>query len=785
MKQQNKVFYNRVRETENLSKYISEVKHEEAQIIIVAGSEGIGKTSLVNNLLESKLTSTNYIKVSTLSGRNTSITEYLYISKLYEYLVNFAKRKRNFNIPTPLQRTIILNPKSILKYIGELILSFRGISKPSPLIEPTITSGIIKKKEYIIDTLKENKFIIGIENLQNIDTESFEQLLDIIKRTPQTCYIFEYTTPQGDVIDSSLIKIMEKFNEVISKPNLLTVKKLPFDEAKKIVSNKHSEEKISNAYKKSQGNLFYLHSLDIENANDNDESLKSSIMNLGKIKLFILYTLFLNESPMSENELLKFLPSIEKCTIIDIEKELTELLTANLITLSNGELQIAHSSIQHELNEDIIQKLHPSITFASYDWLKKHYLNLFSVNPSDDVIEHLFQLFVRFSDKDISLLLPYIKKIIKKRKYRKKIIEAIIQYQKKIKESGNILKQQSYEINLMLTELCIECGIHDEAEKVFQEIKKNTPYHNALQFLIFALEPNYAQALKKIKNLRKKISTDYENLISDLAEMKLCMEYQKSDQTKRIAKKIEENPQYSHYFEYAFFLRNYAELIDDFEIKCDYYSRAIKKFREYNRNDLVAETYVLLCMEYAYYGKLSEAHEYLALAQELHNIKEAHIQNNTAVLSILENRISEDTFIQLNDSLLLIEDLYEELIVRCNLMVAYIKINELNNAAEICKSIENSDFEQFQYEEFLHIIYQNLFFYYSIQGDKNKASYYRNKLSNLSQREGIREFTRNLILCQLKNQKNKEIFYSQFPFRVDFLGEWGIELNSIEERFQQ
>src|SRR5699024_84491 len=108
--------------------------------------------------------------------------------------------------------------------------------------------------------------------------------------------------------------------------------------------------------------------------------------------------------------------------------------------------------------------------------------------------------------------------------------------------------------------------------------------------------------------------------------------------------------------------------------------------------------------------------------------KESYFLNNYAVLDLLDGNTSENIAKQLNDALLLTCDPYEKILIQCNLLVCYTLLTEMERAKEIMLEITSQPFEQFQYEEFLHIVYQDLFYYFGIIGHSAKVQQYKQHL---------------------------------------------------------
>ncbi len=101
------------------------------------------------------------------------------------------------------------------------------------------------------------------------------------------------------------------------------------------------------------------------------------------------------------------------------------------------------------------------------------------------------------------------------------------------------------------------------------------------------------------------------------------------------------------------------------------------------------------------------------------------------------------------------------------MLVFYCLVNDLNNAELFAQKIENSKYFYFKYEEFLHIVYQDLLYYYKFINNTAKSSFYYNKIISLIEDSSTRQLTKELAKA-INGLSKSNYFYSNFKFRVDF-----------------
>ena len=147
-------------------------------------------------------------------------------------------------------------------------------------------------------------------------------------------------------------------------------------------------------------------------------------------------------------------------------------------------------------------------------------------------------------------------------------------------------------------------------------------------------------------------------------------------------------------------------------------------------------------------------------------------------MQILEKNYDEFTEKNLRNALLLSVSRYEKLIINANLMIYYCLEKNFPKANEIATNIENSHYEDFKYEELLHIIYQDLYyFYFMFEHNNIKKTHYYNQIISLIDSPDTRESTKKLA-SGMNNLIENPDFYAQFPYRVDFLGYWEFTIDN-------
>lgn len=389
---------------------------------------------------------------------------------------------------------------------------------------------------------------------------------------------------------------------------------------------------------------------------------------------------------------------------------------------------------------------------------------------------------MKFSDEELFSLLPRLKELLNEQKYPQLIISKLVKYRESVLEmSANslIIQKGIYKLTILLIEVCISNKLADEAQKNLNTIfDVNNNYHLALQGLIYSLCESF-EVEDKLRSLIEHAPINSRlRLILELALMNYCMKMHSSNISEKLGVAILNNPFYKQFKEYAYVLRNYAELCDDNEKAIEYYNKALKIFKTQEMNLNVSSIYISLAMIYAYKGNLLDAKKALkrALSLDKSSTTICYYLNNVAAIDILGNKYDKKTEKSLLDSSLLSVTVYETVLIYCNLLIYYCLTDEYDKASFYAKKIEVL-YKDFQYEEFLHIVFQNLYFYYTRIKDFKKKAFYYKKIIAIINNPNTKKSTK-LLAEGMNGICNNNSFYSNFPFRVDFLGYWEFIIDS-------
>lgn len=774
-------------EIKELTELISKHSNKNS-IILVTGISGIGKSGLICKLKNTGSLSSSVVTVKMNKSSVSTLENLQYFNAIYKTLQNFSL-KNNTLIPTPTQYGYI-NFGNLIKYFFSIIKSKKGYGDAISIAESAEEESIIRKKDYILHVLNKANIVLDIENIQNIDTQSFELLREIIENTDNNVFILEYTN--GEKEKSHYKNLYKELLETGAEITEYIVEKMDFFYAKQLAP-KNIEldiDVLEKIYDSNDGNLMEI-ILANEKSNINESNIDISMHNLSNMEKHIVYIIYLNDDCIDYGllfHLLQLSEPKEQTQVLHItKKELfqitQDLKNRKILKIENKQIFLIHDSIHRELDK---LRFDP-ILYCAYSSIKTYYIaKLNEDSKNQDVIEKLVFLFLKFSDSELLSILPNIKELISGIKYPNLIISELEKFREKLLDTSAVNKEGVYSLTILLVEQCISNKLYKQAQKNLDIVfDQNNDYHLALQGEIYALEENIESREKILNLISKSCENSRLRLILELCLMCHSMKMDKTSVSEIYGKQILNNQAYKKYKEYGYALRNYAELCDS-NIKCiEYYNKSLKIFRANGMTFDVACVYISLSMIYSYEGEFQKATECISKAIKIDNgdLSQCYVLNNLSVIDILKGAYNEKTEKNLVDAIILSVSDYEKIIIYCNLLIYYCLTNSTQKAQKIAQKIEDSNYKKFHYEEFIHIVYQDLLYYYKWKNNTYKESFYYDKILSMINDTNTRKSTRNLAKA-MNGLSNDEFFYSKYPYRVDFLGYWEFNIDNDLDHFE-
>ncbi len=767
-------FINRESDFQSISQKISGANRDINKIIILHGNSGIGKSRFIRELFARMFFDSAKINIPTLGTENVSIDSLFFFNRLYEELILYYKK----------------NPYSHAKYsfngvgLGALIFSINASFQKTNIFD----QDTIKRFNTIIKILSKKKIrhIIDFENAQLFDAASFKMLINILKRTEGNCYIFEYTTnPEQDF--SQIFKIVQEFEVVLHDVEIevYELKSLNFNDARKIFENMYVNDRNMNTlqhiYSTSHGNLFNLLLYrSIEDSSELSNAIEFTLQNLSNTEMLLLKIIYLNKGMIKLSELYKIIEQDEMAAnifgSINILNDIKNLIDKNMLSRKINSLAVKHDSILKELDKSRGDVLF----FNAYRIIENFY---YRKRESEDSVLMLLYLYTLTNDPRVTNIIPNIRHLALTQRYPEAISEKLnLIYESLVNFGQN--RKQLLRISIAIIDILYISGHYKEAYDRINEIfDPNNPLHVAYKGAILALRngendiPELKQLIEKCKNSpRLKLILEAHLLIS-------YMETKQMNQSKKLALIIINNDSYKEYIEYIFVLKNYSEFENN-EDAITTLTRCIEEYKKINRPDYASRCMLSIASRYAYMGELTIAEnlvQNIVCKEDDRFFKHEYLLNNRAAIQILKKNFGKETKKLLYDALLICLHGYERIIIKCNLLIYHSFNHEYEFAQDIAKELEN-DYESscYRYEEILHILIYNLRYFYltfNIANGIKNCNLRLERLRDLSTTQELVDYIDStLIERQIIDPKHQWGWYSQLPYRPDFLGYWQFEI---------
>lgn len=762
------MFLNRSDERKRASDFFGPASPAKSKVLFVTGHTGVGKSGLVQYLSENEFTALGLSVISVHVSKSSpdTIENNHYFNALYSAVAAFGKEKIFDKFPSPAQYGG-RNVKNWVRMAKDTAFNKVGIPEGARFYEPIQPLDVIRKRDYIVAAIKRKKVIIDIENIQNVDTVSFELLIDLLRRLDGAAMILEYTLEEGN-----LDKLLNMMNEMsgIAQCQILAIDKLDFSEAKALIPVGQFVDMtaLKRSYEDGRGNLMLV-ILAHKGINQSNDSIELSFESLTKNEKYLIYLLYWNDGFMPLNMMREILFSqafqqYQVFTQPVLYKSLENLIDAAFTKVENQGIAIRHDSIIDEIEKHTINP----VMLTAYRLLKEYYVRQVanSTEAPDEYVEKLFILYLKSGDEDMARIVGHMKKLVLKCKYPKIMLSKIDYYQSKI------LSDTSKNINAIdkvfeaFSELSYYLSDYSEANRTIPYFYQDSiPRHRALKAGLLAVDHSDDAQSKLCALMAREDSGSRLLLTIELLVLVDKMRTSPKAESVNCAYEMLRRYKGCQYLEYGYLLRCCAELSDDFQHIYDTFDFCLKHFAQHERADLQAEIHLSISMIDAYLGKLNQAMDHIGISESLApgHIKQNYVLNNTAVIEMLHGHFTFEVGDSLNDALLLDGDDYTKIITKSNLLVFYCKTGQMEAAHEVASSIEASGYAEFGYDELQMIVFLNLAYYYGQLGNEHET-YYMDRLYKVSGGKAA-----NLYMPSK--------FYEGFPYRLDFLGYWRFEIS--------
>lgn len=740
-------FINRSKERNNLTNLIE----ENSRINIIFSNEGFGKTALLEDYLNN-YNSDTYIRVCTDDLFAESAPEYYFITKI----ISSISEKFNLNDFENKSKKIWDKQKSNLSI--SLNIGPIGIGYALPQEYKVRIDDLIKAIKLIDDNI-----YIHIENIQKIDHSSLNYMIRLINETNNVMFFLECSN------DFELCnKLKNIFFENKMSIGIMPIDKLEWSHVSIILKNLNIvvNPTVEKEYESLQGNLKKLI---FNNTHDCTDKIV-----LDTEQQFILHLIQITGTNLSavdfHSVLMQYDPASRYLfSLPNLRNYLNSLLNWGLIAESNFDhyyITVKGIKFLKNNNADLIVSM-----------LSNYYLPIISNDATcqEDKIKGLrvlLDIYLKYNDSRIVKIIPYIEPNLLLLNLDKNILDRIY-----------ICLKQIFEFNLSdsmlyLARSYIKLNCFNEAKEI---LDKYITHESNLSIVLYStvlihLEKNTKSTELYIKNninqtsditLKSALHTCLVSLYMQTKSIKEVLTYVENLKKEELTKT-----------DYHIIQKNISIFFNN-EIAFQKLSDCYKYFLENKHNRLAIATAITLATKYAQAGDVNNARDLLSILcdNKYLSLKDLnYIDNNVSVLDMLQGGISNKTINKLKESYIFCTDHYTRLLIANNILIYYVLVNELEKARLYADEIEKEGLDIYNFDDYLHLAYLNLRFFYDKSKNFVKVNYYNEKLKELQEKchsSELRTYINaNLSGNNTLNTNERWHYMASYRYRPAFVGHW-------------
>ena len=616
----------------------------------------------------------------------------------------------------------------------------------------------------IKNTREINKNIyIHIENIQKIDYTSLYYIMRIINETDNIFFFLECSNN----IDFCN-KIQEIFQKNMISINILSISKLEWSHVSLILRNLNMlvTDSIKEEYDYLNGNikkLIFNNKYKI-NPNITINTEEQYILNFINIVGTELSIIDIYNILIKYDESNKYLFSLHK-----IRTYVNNLVNLELIAELNFEYYyITELGLKYVTKDkrDLI------IAMLSNYYIPIIYNKNYIKNETIKGLHLLIKIYLCYNDPRLTKIIPFIEPNLLLLNGNKCTIDNIYLYLK-----NNFVYNKS-ESMLLIAKSYIKLNCFREAKEI---LEKYITLKSNLSIILYAtvlihLEANKLDTENYIVNHLQNTS-DF-TLISALYTCLVSL-YMQIKPTSYVLSYIENlKTDVLTDIDFNIIQKNTSIYFNN--------SIALKKlndcymfFKKNNYNRLTIATAITLLTRYAQSGQIKKARK---LLNDLSDNKFLGVQdliyinNNLSILDLLEHKISKNILNKLKEAYSFCKDQYTHLLIINNLLIYCVQSNNFSEALKYVNELEKVGFNSFCFDDYLHLTFLNLRYYYTKIKDDRKINYYNNqlrKLKNHCYSNDLKVYIEAGLKCTNTLNNNDRWFYmSAFSFRPAFIGHW-------------
>lgn len=778
-------------------------KSNESSVLITCSKTGVGKTSLSKKFIQQNNEKFNkIIQVTTNQiNRNETNIKGTYILEIFKAIhTSNIDKNLTFNKfvlkQSKIYKKYILNKflddikeqssfkSAIIKVLGINILKRLlklGNYDTSIFFEDYSITNLRMISDYVHYFLKNTtNTIITIDNVQNMDEYSYNEMLEWITQSKDNRHFFilEYTEINDDRIHS--IELKNDLKALNINVELLYLKRMSYKNALEAVQfNTISDEKIlipedTEKYylNNTEGNIRSLEDyLRVYNRDSEHivsfEPIIENILFMENDELFLFSLICINESKINIFEI----DYLTKDYNIDIDKILYSLENKyNLIIKVDDNIIIKHASIIDEWKISKNKKIKLVKTNA-YNAIAKHYEKLLhSIEKSNRQRSFikLIKLYSEFDPNKIYDLLNNFGDLIVESLEPDRIKE----YIEKIDVELYLNAEKFQRFYYKMIDLCLEIKLFATADTLLTRINDCSNKYIFYKSNIYIESEHHIENIDFLNNVISYVEDDYLLLYLKLF---LIISYRSLNNYKMVQKIKKDIDKYINSYSNSLFLGFYLRLAELYSNRIEaipLVEKSVEIFKEKGQIMQTAKSRVALSFLYAITGNTKGAITQSNMAEQIMITNYAHkhiFYNNKAAIYLLNGETGNEILDMLKLAESTANVLFDKLAIYNNMLVYSLEIKDDKFAIYSVNKIKQLMIHEND-KHLLALLNYNIYYYYHENNNNKEADkYYMECLNLLEHCKSLKARINNT-----STNDGTDILISK-PWHVCFLDYWDID----------
>lgn len=752
------MFINRIKEVEFLKSDYAHFRERSSKFLLISAPSGFGKSMLVNR---SFLDNDRFLRVKMPKHRKSQQISSIYVKELgrtlHEYAISHGK---DFTFKDHLDSNISAFGSSgnLKAKSGENEITARNsksfLNRKRDTLEVAFSSDYSTESaevsRYIRWTLSKGGFIVALENIQNIDSESLAFFRQVLSLHNNIYLIGEYT--DGIDNDITAVDLIDYFKGPYTISENIKLDRLPLDEILLVCKSKPDliSRLLESTYESSSGNLHNLQILFSDNLRPKRiEDLKipfglilrDTISSLSAQESMLLASVVAHGGRVDSEIFNSFFKKIKtsrtkEFLFLNTSDLIRNLEKKQLIKISKNHFETAQDSVIEESIK--LPQLQKYLLINYRNWLS-FYQNLKGIEKEQlipvseiiameiffmamledysgirELLDELYQLALKSiaPKRAISYLELILENLDKKKpaqwKYLKRVIAtAIVRILYRFWHFEEILKyaEEFIDDSFVFAFYGTALALTGAQAKAIEICNKSLQQNEHVEIALF------------IRIIAYRSSNRYE-------ECEREWRYHYENET------FKDSP-----LEQMFMRCSDLAILSNPEERFNILKQVVSNYP--NNPNPLEEISARNAMgtQFGYSGMLDEAREEFRKAKiQADNILSRHyaLENNLSVLDVHRGEITELTIERLEAAAAICETKLDQFIVWINIMVIYSSLRTVAEIEAVIRSIEQRIFnKEVDDYDLIRIAYFNISVYYNSTDEKDLCEYFRTKAIEL------------------------------------------------------